>query len=744
MKILFRFVSIALISALSLSVFSCGDDRPEPVVPEKTGVFHAEEIVPPDDYRFDRENIGWSNGYFTLEGKTKLDPEHPEKDEEKVLLKIAEDGTQTMDIGASALTGTLVMYKNTLDDGKTITIEGTFDTDHYADVRLIIRDRSEKEISGYALNDIFGERIEDMTFDPLSGSGIFYPRFADERDGVIYVVTTIGAAKIDGDNISTIMSRSEIRSAAYGSDGIVVVTNDRSGNIKLADFAAGEFVNADLPDAQTLMRPFALDGYVIAGVINGQIVGWTRDESGNMTEVLLCDPLTADVAGQINAVAAASDSEFFVSVTNQIDGGYDYYLLTMLAPDEIHEKETLTVTFGGRLGVYENYAVSEFNRTHDDIRIEVRRYEPGADGNNASVVDAFEKDMISGDITDVVILDSYFDVSNYADKGLFLDLYPIMDAAGYDRGNFMGSISGLENRGALPYLPLKSRIDTLYGRESDFPDTLTLDVFLDKLENLEDDVTLIDYLRFSDILCTSMDEFVDFETGKTDFTSDLFRRFAEDYKKYGDYYRHIESHSSGKRDEIFPDFVSGRQLLLRSQLDAPIMVELMVKYGVDDLEVVGKPHKSGTGSYLSPNMYIGITKNCKNTAAAWEYISLRISDKYEEKYLTKSAFGNYMDSLPEYYVFSGSSWTSFDKKPDEEKLKEQFGADFRLFEMTDDFRDKLKTAAESAAPLPPMWEKLAGIVMEELNVWKGREGMALDEAVKIINNRVNTFYNEKN
>ena len=742
MRKLFRFISLAMVSALTLSMFSCGEDAPEPI-PEKTGVFRAEEIIPPDDYIFnDYADIGWSNGYFTIEGRTKLDPEHPEKDQERVLLKVAEDGTQTVEFNKLALNGTIKMYTRKLNDGKTISIEGTFDTDHYADVKLIVRDKKDKVTSEHALNDIFGIKIEDMTFDPMSASVTFYPRFADERDGVIYVVTTIGAAKIDGDNISTIMSRQQIRSSAYGSDGIVVVTDDRNGNIKRADFDAGEFVSVEIPNSQLLMRPFALDGYVIAGVIDGQIVGWTRDENGELTQELLCDPLTADVAGQMTGLAAVSDREFYIGMINELDGGTNYYRLTMLAPDEIKEKETLTVALSGLRGNSAAYAVSEFNRTHDDIRIELRQYDMTEPN---TFVENFERDMVSGNIADVVILGSSFDVANYAEKGFFIDLYPIMDAAGYDKGNFMDSISGFERNGTLPYIPLGSRIDTLFGRKSDFPDKLTLDAFLDKLENLEDDVTLVDYLRFSNILETAMDEFVDFETGKTNFSNDLFRRFAEDYKKYGDLYRHIESHKSGRRDDIYPDFASGKQLLLDSQLNIANMAELEAKYGVDDLEIVGNPHKSGNGSTLSPSTYIGITKNCKNTAAAWEFIALRISDKYKENYLTKSAFENYMNSLPRYYAFATGStaWTPLSDEPNDESLKAMLG-DYRLFEVTDEFRNTLRDTVAGASILPPMWTKLRSIVMEELNTYISREGMSLDEAIKIIDNRVNTYYNEKN
>ena len=748
MRKLFRFISLAMVSALTLSMFSCGEDAPEPI-PEKTGVFKAEEIVPPDDYNFSYGSMGWSDGYFTLEGITKIDPEHPEKDQERVTLKIAEDGTQTVETSVLDQDGPIKMYRKKLDDGKTITVEGTFDTNHYADVKLLVRDKKDKVTAEYALNDVFGVRIEDMTFNPMGFSVTFYPRFADERDGVIYLVTTIGAVKIDGDNISAIMSKQEILSAAYGSDGIVVVMDDQNNNIKLADFDAGEFVSVDIPNARLLMRPFALEGYVIAGEMDGQIIGWKRDENGEPKQELLCDPLTADVAGQITNIAAASDREFYVSMTSLLDSnGESYYRLKMLAPDEIKEKDTLTVAFGGDLGNYEPYAVSEFNRTHDDIRIELKHYDrttsEGGGFERDKWIENFERDMVAGDIADVVMLDSYFDVANYAEKGLFVDLYPIMTAAGYDKGNFMDSISGFERNGTLPYIPLGSRIDTLFGRKSDFPDKLTLDAFLDKLENLEDDVTLVDYLRFSNILETSMDEFVDFETGKTNFSNDLFRRFAEDYKKYGDLYRHIESHQSGRRDDIYPDFASGKQLLLRSQLNIANMAELEAKYGVNDLEIVGNPHKSGNGSTLSPSTYIGITKNCKNTAAAWEFIALRISDKYKENYLTKSAFENYMNNLPRYYAFATGStaWTPLSDEPNDESLKAMLG-DYRLFEVTDEFRNTLRDTVAGASILPPMWTKLRSIVMEELNTYISREGMSLEEVIKIIDNRVNTYYNEK-
>ena len=104
-----------------------------------------------------------------------------------------------------------------------------------------------------------------------------------------------------------------------------------------------------------------------------------------------------------------------------------------------------------------------------------------------------------------------------------------------------------------------------------------------------------------------------------------------------------------------------------------------------------------------------------------------------------------MNSLPKYYAFptGRTAWTPLFDEPNDESLKAMLG-DYRLFEVTDEFRNILRDTVAGASILPPMWTKLRSIVMEELNTYISRDGMSLDEAIKIIDNRVNTYYNEKN
>ena len=70
--------------------------------------------------------------------------------------------------------------------------------------------------------------------------------------------------------------------------------------------------------------------------------------------------------------------------------------------------------------------------------------------------------------------------------------------------------------------------------------------------------------------------------------------------------------------------------------------------------------------------------------------------------------------------------------------------DYRLFEVTDEFRNTLRDTVAGASILPPMWTKLRSIVMEELNTYISRDGLCLVVAIKIIDNRVNSYYHEQN
>ena len=69
-------------------------------------------------------------------------------------------------------------------------------------------------------------------------------------------------------------------------------------------------------------------------------------------------------------------------------------------------------------------AISDFNRTHDDVQIEINDYTEVADGANRLSLDmvtgVFEPDILLGDASSSYLL-------TVAEKGLYTDLSPYLE-----------------------------------------------------------------------------------------------------------------------------------------------------------------------------------------------------------------------------------------------------------------------------------------------------------------------------
>ena len=168
-----------------------------------------------------------------------------------------------------------------------------------------------------------------------------------------------------------------------------------------------------------------------------------------------------------------------------------------------------------------------------------------------------------------------------------------MDKNGFDKSGLLSGITSYElvegqsDEPSLYYFPLEVSISTFVGRSSEFPDKLTLANFLDRLEQLGDDQCLIDYLRFRFALRCSLEEFIDYESGTTDFDSELFCRVAEAYREYGDLYRNKAEY--GNSDSKWQALADGELLLTNFRLSINQLALCDAKYQLDDLTAVGYP-----------------------------------------------------------------------------------------------------------------------------------------------------------
>ena len=284
------------------------------------------------------------------------------------------------------------------------------------------------------------------------------------------------------------------------------------------------------------------------------------------------------------------------------------------------------------------------------------------------------------------------------------------------------------------------------GRAADFPDEMTLGTMLDKLENLGEDECLMPFMSFSKMLSLSLDEFIDYDTGKTDFGNDLFRRFAEDYKRFGDSY-HSDKMTE---DNIFAALANGETLLISRAPDAGIYAKCAANYGIDDLISVGYPTHDGGGTILTPKLIIAVSKDSSDPDAAFGFIRTRIDDKYILRNnslsatVTKSSLDKYLSSLPRWLYYGKYGLSRANEPLDPETAERYVGEGYYEYHLTDEKLAGLRGDIQNARPVTPLEKKIISVIMEELDVYRNREGMSLDEVIKIIDNRVNTYYNEKN
>ncbi|MCL2051366.1 MAG: hypothetical protein FWG91_06545, partial [Lachnospiraceae bacterium] len=142
---------------------------------------------------------------------------------------------------------------------------------------------------------------------------------------------------------------------------------------------------------------------------------------------------------------------FFLSACARQEAAHDTYVpgqeddeMAIVLSDK---KETLV------LGVYPTISdslrqpVLSFNTTNPLYQIALKEYEDS---------DQLNADIMTGRAPDIVLLPPYFMMDIYADKGVFADLYPLLDAdPGIDRDDLQENIlRAYETGGQLFAMPV--------------------------------------------------------------------------------------------------------------------------------------------------------------------------------------------------------------------------------------------------------------------------------------------------
>lgn len=308
-------------------------------------------------------------------------------------------------------------------------------------------------------------------------------------------------------------------------------------------------------------------------------------------------------------------------------------VLTACAPAGGQNQQTTTLIYANLTeGGVDRQMVDRFNRTHEDVQIEVRDYfdEDGRSGKSRLLTA-----MAAGNIPDIIDLGRGQSVLPYpvlARRGFLEDIWPYIenDPDLGRAGVLEAPLRAAEVDGSLYAAFGAVSINTLIGAESVVGDrnSWTLAELLEAFSSMPEDSTILEYGRVRDYLfeclfSMSIDSYVDWETGECSFISDKFKDALQFVNNFPMQINTPEG--ADVNAEIVDRIFSGRQMLSMQRITGPRDLQWMDSYfGLGGtISFIGYPMEDGSiGSSfrILEGKKLAMSSTCQNKEAAWEFL----------------------------------------------------------------------------------------------------------------------------
>lgn len=287
----------------------------------------------------------------------------------------------------------------------------------------------------------------------------------------------------------------------------------------------------------------------------------------------------------------------------------------------------------------------EFNKKHDDYKINIIDYSSDIDEEAEweDMLNSFTTAVASDTDIDIVIFNDYSQVTNFAAKGLMIDLYELIDSDQVlKREDFLQNVlTACEQDGKLVTLPTYFSLFTVVGKAADVGTEAgwTLDEMLALLESKPEGTELFYGMTREQALsmCLSLgyNQYINWNDATCNFNSQEFidvLEFANMFPEEFEYEEEVD-------EAVLMN--EGKVLLTQYYLGDFEQIQMYTEVFGGDVTYIGYPTTEGNGAMLAFNNMYGITKNCKEKDAAWEFV--------REFYLpTEKTADNYYS----YYGFS--------------------------------------------------------------------------------------------
>ena len=545
-----------------------------------------------------------------------------------------------------------------------------------------------------------------------------------------------------------------------GKNGELYLTETRDGknSIKKVDFSAKSVGPAiAVPEAKRgnkVNGSGKYDYYLFSGDSSVSGVDLTKN-----TVVEVFNYMDSDLDTSTYRTPYMLDDTHALCVESGDDPGYGLVLYEKVPPEQVVDKEIISLgTFYMSNEVKK--IISNYNKTNGKYKIRVINYSDYNTMENewTGGETQFKNDIATGSIPDIMLTGDVPNVDNYINKGLFVDLTPLMEKAGMNKSDYLDNVVASGSRGDKLYV-MTTRFaiggfvilsSHLNGKQG-----ITLKEYMELEKKYDRSGAGINWATRSQIIEFAMNyncsDFLDVATKKCNFDSDEFRdllelasTYPEETSELEEKNKDLDYSSSARMNKLFlyQTNISSFRFAYRNEQSL---------FGSDTV-IMGFPNLEGDSKpVLLPLNSFAISAKSKNKDAAFDFLKQMLSPEAQASEdvsiyggdgfpVLKTAFDAMAESAkqPAKERDGNGNWVDIDPTEDVYSVN---GKEYQYENIPDDRLEYFKSVITSTSKTMYNEQKIKSIVNEEVAPYFAGQKSAA-EVTRIIQSRVSIYVKE--
>ena len=348
--------------------------------------------------------------------------------------------------------------------------------------------------------------------------------------------------------------------------------------------------------------------------------------------------INSDMDGSnINQVYEMEEGVLFCTYYDEETWTTKLALCTYVDPADIPDKEILSLACH-YLDYYLRTRIIEFNKESEQYRILVKDYSAydTPEDYNAGIT-KLNNDILSGQIPDILVLDTNMPVESYVAKGVLTDIGKLIEEdEDLDMDDYMTNVFDAYKVDGKLYSVIPSfYVTTVMAKTADVGEEPgwnmeELQALMDKYPDASafgETYTRTDMLRT--MLMNNYARFVNRDTGECSFDSQEFKDMLEFVAQFPEEYD-WENMSDDYWMTYESQYRSGATLLMSVHLsDFQDYVYNAHGYFGEPVTLIGYPCEEGNGSAVMANNQYAIAARSAHKEGAWEFLRYYLTEEYQ-------------------------------------------------------------------------------------------------------------------